>query len=178
MIKVLGIMVLFFVVFLIVRKLQAPRAGTERLVITVWSAFGPYNSAEDAEIGLNRACSAVFGSEGIAEHKEWIQGHVNNFHEWQAEQRFQKAQKLMRSGLSLTSYGPAFNRACQTVKMAALEEAQESLNGLSKDFPEIHDVAQRTIDHHREEHETPLRNKENKKGSSPLLTHFGFLDIK
>jgi hypothetical protein len=139
------------VAFLIVRKIQAPRSGTERLAITVWSAFGPYNSAEDAEVGLNRACSAVFGSDGIAEHKEWIQGHINNFREWQVEQRFQKAQKLMRSGLSLTSYGPAFNRACQTLKMEALEEAQKALNGLSKDFPEIREVAQQTIDYHRNE---------------------------
>ena len=84
-------------------------------------------------------------------------GHIDNFREWQAEQRFQKAQKLMRSGLSLTSYGPAFDRACQTIKMEALKEAQKALNGMSKDFPEIREVAQRTIDHHRKEIE---RNKE------------------
>ena len=96
----------------------------------------------------------------MAEHEEWIQGHIKNFGDWQAESRFQGAQKLMRSGLALTCYGSAFHKACQIIKMEALEKAQEALNGLSKDLPEIREVAQRTIDYHRKDLE---RNKEKDK---------------
>jgi hypothetical protein len=32
--------------FFFLRKLRAPRRGTERLAITVWAAFGRYEEAE------------------------------------------------------------------------------------------------------------------------------------
>ena len=97
--KVLGVVVVVALAFLVLRRLQAPKARTTRLAITVWAAFGPYDTADNAEDGLYRASRAAFGQEGITEHAEWLQGHIQNFHDWQAEGRFQEAQKMMRAAL-------------------------------------------------------------------------------
>ena len=110
--------------FLLLRRLQMPRPGTERLAITVWAAFGPYDTAAVAERTLYRASKAVFGHDGIHDHEEWIGGHVRNLREWEAQGRFQRAQKLMRRGLLLTAYGQPFEVAFQKVKEEALAEAQ------------------------------------------------------
>jgi len=84
------------------RRFQAPNAGTERLAITVWAAFGPYETAQDAEDGLRRAGRAVLGSNGLDQHGEWMQGHVRNFKVWEAEGRFVAAHNFMRKRLLLT----------------------------------------------------------------------------
>ena len=43
----------------IVRRLQTPRPRTKHLAMTVWAAFGPYDTAEFAEDGLRWASSAA-----------------------------------------------------------------------------------------------------------------------
>jgi hypothetical protein len=118
------------------RRFQAPKAGTERLAITVWAAFGPYESAQDAEDSLRRAGRAVFGSNGVDEHEEWIQGHVRNFKEWEAEDRFVAAHNFMRNGLLLTGYGQPFEKACQTVKEEIVNRGLEAMEHINKDFLE------------------------------------------
>jgi len=133
-----------------VQELQTPRPGTERLALTVWAAFGPYNTAEDAEKGLRRACRAVFGQEGIAGKEKWVEGHVKNFHDWHAEGRFTRVEKSVRAGLLLTAYGKAFETACHKLRVESLNEAQAALDKLSGVFPgEILKIAQHTINHHR-----------------------------
>ena len=135
-IKILGVVAVAALAFLVLRRLQAPKPKTRRLAITVWAAFGPYDTAERADDGLRRASRAVFGQEGITEHEEWIQGHVKNFLHWQAKGRFHRAQKMMRTGLLLTAYGHAFEEACKEVKAEALSQAQEATEWLNKDFLE------------------------------------------
>src|SRR6266566_5764327 len=125
--KVLGVVVVVALAFLVLRRLQAPKARTTRLAITVWAAFGPYDTADNAEDGLYRASRAAFGQEGITEHAEWLQGHIQNFHDWQAEGRFQEAQKMMRAALLLTSYGRAFEAACKEVKAEAVAQGLEAM---------------------------------------------------
>jgi len=151
MIKVIGIIVAVFIGFFVFRKIQEPKPQTERLAMTVWAAFGPYDTAEEAEMSLRIASRAVFGSNGVAEHENWIEGHVKNFHDWETENKIKWILRLMRSGFLFISYGRAFNEACQKRRMDALEDAQVALNGLGKDFsPVFREAAQRTINHHRE----------------------------
>ena len=135
-IKVLGLIAVAVLAFLVFRWLQAPKRGTRRLVMAVWAAFGPHDTAEPAADGLRRASRAVFGQEGITEHEEWIQGHVKNFLDWEAKGSLQRAQKMMRTGLLLTAYGHAFEEACKQVKAEALTQAQETTEWLNKDYLE------------------------------------------
>jgi hypothetical protein len=124
--KFLAIGGLVAVVFFAIRWLQSPRPRTRHLVVTVWAAFGPHETAEDAEDVFQRASEAVFGDEGLAKHQEWVEGHIKNFHKWQAEDRFASGEKIMRGGLSRTAYGSPFREACAKLKVEALNEAQES----------------------------------------------------
>ena len=68
---ILGIAALIILAFFFLRWFQTPKAGTKRLAITVWAAFGPYDTAEQAEDFLYRACRAVFGKEGYSAHEKW-----------------------------------------------------------------------------------------------------------
>src|SRR5437016_9331315 len=107
-----------------------PGAKTRRLAMTVWAAFGPYESADAAEHSLRQVCGVVFGPDGIGAHEEWIQGHVKNFRDWD---RFARAQKAVISGLLLTAYGRAFKAACKAVQAERVEkaiEATETLNAV------------------------------------------------
>ena len=117
--KFLAAAVVFSLAFLLLRRLQEPKPKTDHLAITVWAEFGPYDTAKDAKDGLRRACCAVFGDAGVSEHKEWLDGHVKNFYDWQDEDRFQREQKLMRTGLLHSAYGRAFKAACQNFKAAS-----------------------------------------------------------
>lgn len=90
------------------RQLQAPRPKTKRLAMVVWATFAPYETAQDAGDGLRRASRAVFGQEGIDEHKDWMEGHIKNFLEWEAEGHFLEAQTMMCQGLLPNAYGQAF----------------------------------------------------------------------
>src|SRR5713101_7227992 len=83
------------VAFPVLRRFQAPKTGTRHLAMTVWAAFGPYETAQAAEDALRRASREVFGPEGSVNHEDWIQGHVKNFRDWEAESRLEGAQKLM-----------------------------------------------------------------------------------
>lgn len=120
--------------FLVLKRLQAPKARTTRLAITVWAAFGPYDTAEQAGDGLYRASRAVFGQDGITEHEEWIQGHIRNFHEFQAKGLLQRTQRIMRTSLLLTASGHAFEAACKEMKAEVVTKGLEAMEQLNKDL--------------------------------------------
>lgn len=133
-IEVLGVVAVVALAFWALRWLQAPKPKTRRLAAAVWAAFGPYDTAESAEDALRRASNAVFGKEAVTEHEEWIQGHLKNFREWQAEGRFQTAQKMMRTGLLLTGYGHAFKVACEKVRAEAVAQGLKAMETLNRDL--------------------------------------------
>jgi len=116
---VICIAILVAIAYFLFRWFQMPKAGTKRLAMTVWAAFGPYDTAEDAEGFLYRACRAVFGKNGLSTHEKWIQGHIDNFKEWDATGDFLRAQKIQRTGLMLTAYGKTFKAALNAVKAEA-----------------------------------------------------------
>ncbi len=129
---ILSIVALIVLAFFLLQWFQTPKAGTRRLAMTVWAAFGLYDTAEDAESSLYRACRAVFGKEGLSAHEKWIQGHINNFKEWEAKGDFLRAQKIQRIGLMLTAYGKAFKAAFNAVKAEAIEDFD--VEGFNKEF--------------------------------------------
>ena len=135
-IKVLGVVAVVALAFWALRWFQAPKPKTRHLATAVWAAFGPYDTAESAEDALRRASNAVFGKEAITEHEEWIQGHLKNFRDWQAEGRFQTAQKIMRAGLLPTAYGHAFEVAFDEVKAEAVAQGVKAMEYLNKEFLE------------------------------------------
>ncbi len=92
---ILAVVVLAVLAWLWLTRSQGPKPKTQRLAMTVWAAFGPYETAEEAEKYLRRASRVVFGAEGVTEHEAWIAGHVNNFRDWEAEGRFAEAHKMM-----------------------------------------------------------------------------------
>lgn len=131
-----GLVAIAFVILLywVINRFQTPREGTEHLAMTVWAAFGPYESAELSEKGLRRACRAVFGREGSFEHEKWILGHVENFHSWEAEGCFGKGHEMMRKGLKLTAYGPAFDSACQRYRDEVISDASGIIASVNEDL--------------------------------------------
>ena len=116
--------------------LQAPRAGTERLVMAVWAAFGPYSSAEDAEKNLRRVARIVFGEQGIGEHEQWVQGHGENFRLWEVDGRFERMQKAMCGGMRTNMYGKAYREAYAAVRQSFIEQVKEGAAWLNNDFLE------------------------------------------
>jgi hypothetical protein len=149
MVKFLIFVVLGIVAFLVLRKIQEPKAGSERLAITVWAAFGPYETAEIAEDRLHRACRTVFGPKGIVEHEKWMEGHIKNFRDWQAEGTFQRKHKIQQKPLLLTAHGQAFQEACHKMKIEALDDARASLEELRESSPDIAEMLQSAIDSQR-----------------------------
>jgi hypothetical protein len=114
------------------RRLRAPRSGTQRLAITVWAAFGPYDSADAASDGLRWASRAVFEKKAIDGHDDWVNGHIKNFREWEARGSFEKMQKIMLGGLMLSAYGNAFETACQQFRGEAMADADGIMDSLNK----------------------------------------------
>lgn len=104
--------------------------------MTVWAAFGPYDTAESAEQFLRLASRAVFGQEGITDHEKWIDEHVKNFHKWQAESTLEKMLKMMCAGLLLSAKGRAFETACKQFKEEAEAQVKNGIEWLNKDFLE------------------------------------------
>lgn len=133
-IKVLVVAAVVVLALLVLMRYQAPRVRTQRLAMTVWSAYGPYDSAESAADCLRFATRAVFGKEGAAIHEKWVEGHIENFRTWQADGSFQRMQKIMRAGLQLTAYGPAFKAACQQFREETVAQATEAAEQLNKGF--------------------------------------------
>lgn len=129
---VIGIAALIVMAFFLLQWFQKPKEGTRQLAMTIWAAFGPYDTAKYAEESLYRACRAVFGKEGLSAHENWIQGHIKNFKEWEAKGDFLRAQKIQRTGLMLTAYGKAFKAACNAVKAEAIEDFD--VEGFNKEF--------------------------------------------
>lgn len=135
-IKVLAVLAVAVVVVLLLRRYQASRSKTERLVMTVWSAYGPYDSAEKSADYLRRATCAVFGKERAANHEKWVEGHIKNFIDWEANGSFERVQKVMRAGLQLSAHGPAFDAACKQFREEAEAEVKKGIDWLNKDFLE------------------------------------------
>lgn len=133
-IKGLVVAALVILAYWAFRRFQAPRPRTERLAMTVWAAFGPYDTAELSEKGLRWASRAVFGPKEIAEHENWILGHAENFRAWEVEGCFSKAHEMMRKGLLLCAYGAAFEKACQGYKDEAMADASQIIDSFNKDL--------------------------------------------
>ena len=133
-IKALVVAALVILAYWVFRRFEAPRAGTQRLAITVWAAFGPYDSADTAADSLRWASRAVFGKTGATEHQEWMEGHIQNFCRWQAESRFPALHEVMRKGLLLTAYGHAFETACQRFRDEAMTDATDIMGHLNKNL--------------------------------------------
>ena len=133
---ILAVGVLAVLVVLRLRRPQGPKPRTQRLAMTVWASFGPYETAEEAEKFLRRASRVVFGAEGVTEHEAWIEGHVNNFRDWEEEGRFAEAHKMMCAGLGLTASGPAFEAAFNEVKAELVTQVQEGTEWMNKEFLE------------------------------------------
>jgi hypothetical protein len=133
-IKGLVVAVLVILAYWAFRRFQAPRPSTERLAMTVWAAFGPYDTAELAEKGLRWASRAVFGPDEIVEHENWIVSHAENFRAWEVEGSFSKAHEMMRKGLLLCAYGPAFEMACQRYRDEAMADASQIIASFNEDL--------------------------------------------
>jgi hypothetical protein len=122
--------------FVLIRWLQAPRAGSERLVMTVWAAFGPFSSAESAETNLRHVARIVFGEQGIGAHEQWIRGHGENFRAWEADGSLESAQKIMCGGLRTNMYGKTYMEAYAATRQSFVEQVKEGTAWLNKDFLE------------------------------------------
>lgn len=134
-----GILVIALIVVLtavVARRVQAPRSGTERLALAVWSAFGPYATAAEAEAYLRRASSAVFGHAEMPNHEEWLQGYAAEFQKWETEGSLALAQGLMRKGASWIAYGTAFEQACARLRQEMLTEANDAVTGINEELLE------------------------------------------
>lgn len=133
-IKGLVVAALVMLAYWAVRRFQAPKPGTQHLTMTVWAAFGPYDTAQLSEKGLRWASRAVFGPEGIMVHEKWIRGHAENFRAWEVEGSFSKTHELMRKGLLLSAYGRAFESACQRYRNEVMADASEIIDSFNKDL--------------------------------------------
>lgn len=133
-IKGLVVTALVMLAYWVVRRFQAPKPGTQHLTMTVWAAFGPYDTAELSEKGLRRASRAVFGPEGIMAQEKWIMGHADNFRAWELEGSFSKTHELMRKGLLLSAYGRAFESACHQYRNEAMADASKIIESFNKDL--------------------------------------------
>jgi hypothetical protein len=109
-------------------------APDERLAMTVWAAFGPYNSAEDAVDALRRSVCAVFGSENYDNHAGWVQGHADNFRLWENQHKFDKSQEFIRRPFLVFARGRDFEEACQKVRDEAQKLAIEAMSRVNKDL--------------------------------------------
>lgn len=132
----LAIAGLVVIVLLVSRWNKTLKPETRHLAMSVWAAFGPYDSPDDAEYSLNMAVQAVFGSGNMSAHEDWINGHLQNFHLWKEEGRFQDATEMMRSALLQTAYGDAFDAACNDLRNGAITQLNESTEFLNKRFLE------------------------------------------
>ena len=124
---IVGVVIAVFLAIGVIWRLVAPKPRTTRLAGAVWAAFGPYDTAEDADSSLRHAIHVVFGPEGITKHEGWIHTHIVNFYDWEAQGSFQDAQDKMRSGLLLIGHGHAFKAACQEIKEEAVAQVREGM---------------------------------------------------
>lgn len=136
-INVLIVAVLAALGFLLVIKLQAPKAKTQRLVMTVWAHFGPYDGAEFADKALRWAARAVFGEEGARLQDEWLTRHAENFRAREVDGSFERMQKLMRWGLLLCAHGSAFNSSCQLYRDIVMADVAPVIESLNKDLEQV-----------------------------------------
>ena len=108
---VVGVALIVFILFRLFGR-RGPKPNSRELAITVWAAFGPYESVKDAEESLRRGIRAVFGESNLNEHADWINGHVKYFRMWETSGTFRQSIEFMRRGLLLSAVGPEFEAAC------------------------------------------------------------------
>jgi hypothetical protein len=132
---ILAIVVIVLAVILVKRR-AFRRTGSrdERLAMTVWAAFGPYSSAEDAADALRRSVRAVFGPENYDSHAGRVQGHADNFRLWQSQGNFDKSQEFIRRPFLVFARGRDFEEACQKVRDEAQKLALEAMSRVNKDL--------------------------------------------
>lgn len=133
---ILTVIALSVMAYLGIRYLGRLKPKTKTLAMAVWAAFGPYQTAEKAEDYLRTAIEVVFGSEGVAKHEEWIRGHGENYRQWEAEERLEESQNLLRKGLLLSAHGPAFNEAFRNFKKLFRSKAVKSMEWINKEYLE------------------------------------------
>lgn len=132
----IGIAAAAVLIFWWVRWGQFPKRNTQRLVTTVWAAFGPFNTAQDAEDTFRTVARVVLGLKLSQKDEGWVEGHIQNFHEWEKDGRFEQAENMMRKGLLLTAGGPAFDEAFKNVQAEYGKQVQEIAESLNKDLLE------------------------------------------
>ena len=136
-VAILGVMALVAVGIFVLRWTQAPRAGTERLAMVVWATFKPYETAENAEKNLRRAAGIVFGEGRVREHEPWIQGHTNNFLEWEREGCLKPFLEAMCKGLLTNAYyGVAYRDAYRSMQESLVEQVKEGADWMNREFLE------------------------------------------
>ena len=128
------IVAVILVLLLVKVKRKPVAANTEQLAMTVWAAFSPCRSAEDAEELLGRSVRAVFGADNYDKHVEWIRGHGANFRLWERQGTFEKSQEFMRRNLLVFAFGTDFEQACQRLRNEAQKLALEALDRINQDI--------------------------------------------
>jgi len=135
--KIILLVVIVFVGIWLRYKSQLPKAKTRELAMIVWASFGPYSSADDAANILRRALGGVFGKdEGVEQHEEWINGHIENFNTWEKEGNLDTQLNRMIKGLMISARGSAFNEARQNSIEQVLSEGEEAMGVLNKEILE------------------------------------------
>jgi hypothetical protein len=102
--------------------------------MAVWAAFGPYESAEDAEGRLCRSIRAVFGESNLNEHAAWIKGHADNFRMWEESGTLKQSIEFMCRGLAAFAVGPDFETACAKFKEESRAEALRLLDKITTEL--------------------------------------------
>lgn len=131
-------LILFILVWLFSRR--GPKPKSRELAAGVWAAFGPYESAEDAERALRRSIRAVFGESHFIEHADWINGHAENFRMCEESGTLKQRIELMRRGFAAFAVGPDFEAACAKFRQELKTEALHVLDKITTD-PEMEELA-------------------------------------
>lgn len=130
---VVGATFVAFILFRLFRR-RGPTPNSRELAMGVWAAFGPYESAEDAENSLTRSMRAVFGASNLNEHAVWIKEHADNFRAWENSGTLKQSIELMRRGLAAFAVGPDFEVACANFKEELRAETLRLLDRITTDF--------------------------------------------
>jgi hypothetical protein len=136
---IIGIALIGFIVYRLLYP--GPKPNSRELAMTVWAAFGPYESVQDAEESLHRSIRAVFGNSNESEHVAWMNGHVENFRTWEASGKLKRSTNFMRRWLLLLAAGRDIKKACARYKEEAKADALQALDrikaqlGLGEDDP-------------------------------------------
>jgi len=132
---VLLLAVVYVAYKLCIRFFIGPHSAGQEMAMKVWAASGPYDSAEFAAVSLRRAAKVVFAPEELPVLEQWVQGHIQNFNEWERENRFPQCQEMMRSAL-LRSVTPAVQDACNRFRTDLVAEVAKGDEWINSEFLE------------------------------------------